>query len=124
MIESVLTSVKKCLNGIPECDESFDEDLKLFINSAFGTLYQLGIGPEEGYSISSKADKWSDFLEDQRLINMVKDYIVLYCKLNFCPPDSGFVMSYLQNQKTELEWRLRVFGEQLIENEEGESNVN
>ena len=117
MIESVLTSVKKCLNGIPENDESFDEDLMLFINSAFGTLYQLGIGPEEGYSISSKADKWSDFIQDNRLIGMVKKYIVLCCKTEFCPPESGFVMTHLENKRSEWEWRLRVFGEQLGEDE-------
>ena len=118
MIESVLTSVKKCLNGIPENDESFDEDLMLFINSTFGTLYQLGVGPEEGYAISSKADVWSDFIEDVRLQSMVKEYIVLNCKIDFCPPDSGFVMSGLQNKLTELTWRLRVFAEQLSEENE------
>lgn len=122
MIESILTSVKKCLNGIPECDESFDEDLLIFINSAFGTLYQLGVGPEKGYVITSKKDKWDDFIEDIRLQTLVKEYIVLKCKTEFCPPDSGFVMSSLQTSLTELTWRLRVFAEEIAE--EGEPNVD
>ena len=115
MIKSILTSVKKCLNGIPECDESFDEDLLIFINSAFGTLYQLGVGPEKGYVITSKKDEWDDFIEDIRLQTLVKEYIVLKCKTEFCPPDSGFVMSSLQTSLTELTWRLRVFAEEIAE---------
>ena len=121
MIESVLTSVKKCLNGIPENDEAFDEDLLLNINSAFSTLYQLGIGPEEGYAIESKADEWSDFVSDVRLQSLIKDYIVTYCKISWYPPESGFVMTSLEKRLEEMKWRLRVFGEQLAE---GESNVN
>lgn len=118
MIQSILTSVKICLNGIPECDESFDEHLMMHINSALGTLFQLGIGPEEGYSISSKADEWDSFIDDQRLQSLVKDYVVTYCKVYFYQPDSGFVMSSLQQNLDRLEWRLRVFGEQLIEENE------
>lgn len=118
MIESILTSVKKCLNGIPESDEAFDEDLMLFINSTFGTLYQLGVGPKEGYTISDKADKWSDFIEDKRLQTLVKDYVVTSCKMSFCPPDSGFVMTNLQTKLTELTWRLRVFAEEISEENE------
>lgn len=121
MIESVLTSVKICLCGIPENDESFDENLMMYINSAFGTLYQLGIGPEEGYVISNKTDNWSDFITDQRLQVLVKDYVVNYCKIHFVPPESGFVMTSLEQNMDRLEWRLRVFGEQLAE---GESNVD
>lgn len=121
MIESVLTSVKICLCGIPENDESFDENLMMYINSAFGTLYQLGIGPEEGYVISDKTDKWSDFITDQRLQVLVKDYVVNYCKIHFAPPESGFVMTSLEQNMDRLEWRLRVFGEQLAE---GELNVD
>lgn len=112
MIESVLTSVKICLCGIPENDEAFDENLMMFINSAFGTLYQIGIGPKEGYSISSKVDKWSDFISDVRLQSLVKDYIVTYTKVYFCPPESGFVLTSLEKQLDEKVWRLRVFGEE------------
>ena len=62
-MESILTSIKKLL-GIAEEYAHFDADIIMHINSAFMTLSQLGIGPEEGFSIKSDAETWSDFTGD------------------------------------------------------------
>ena len=46
-MESILTSIKK-LVGIAEDYTVFDTDFIIYINSAFATLNQLGIGPIKG----------------------------------------------------------------------------
>ena len=54
--ESILSSIKKSLGGIPDSYEAFDADLILIINSELSKLCQLGVGPKEGFSISSKEE--------------------------------------------------------------------
>jgi len=51
MEESILISTKKVL-GLPEGDEAFDLDVITFINSAFSTLDQVGVGPTGGFYIT------------------------------------------------------------------------
>ena len=53
--ESILTSIKKLL-GIVEEYTQFDTDIIIYINTVFMTLQQLGIGPEEGFSITDEND--------------------------------------------------------------------
>ena len=53
---SILESVKKLL-GISEHDTGFDYEIKDLINAEFLSLHQLGIGPEEGFSITGPDDK-------------------------------------------------------------------
>ena len=50
MVDSILDTIKKML-GIPTEDTAFDTDILVGINSAFMVLNQLGVGPEEIYSI-------------------------------------------------------------------------
>ena len=47
MENSILLSTKKVLNVSPD-DPSFDMDILTFINSAFSTLHDLGVGPVGG----------------------------------------------------------------------------
>ena len=86
--ESILTSIKKLL-GIVEEYTQFDTDIIIYINTVFMTLQQLGIGPEEGFSITDENDLWTDFIEDSTLLNSVKTYIYLRVKLLFDPPLSS-----------------------------------
>ena len=85
MEESILTSVKKML-GPEEDYEHFDPDLIIHINSVLATLNQLGVGPDEGFSIEDKNAKWSDFITDERLLNLVPTYVYLKVRLLFDPP--------------------------------------
>lgn len=105
-MSSILNDVKHML-GHTEEDHAFDQDIMIFINSAFGTLTQLGVGPAIGYQITSDTNQWSEFTTDPRL-NSVKSYIFLCAKLAFDPPDSGFVTESLNRQKQEMEYRLNV----------------
>ncbi len=109
--ESVLDVIKQML-GLPEDVTSFDTDLIININSIFMTLQQLGVGPEEGFSIS-KVDNttWPDFLGDKKDLEAVKTYIYLKTRLLFDPPSSAFVLDAMERQIKELEWRLRLQAE-------------
>lgn len=111
MITSILNSVKKVL-GIAEDDESFDEDILMHTNSVFGTLTQLGIGPADGFSIEDADAEWDDFLGTDKNLNPAKSYIYLRLRLIFDPPTTSFVITALDKQREELEWRLNVYREE------------
>ena len=106
-MDSILTSVKKML-GIPEDYEQFDMDIIMHINSVFMILTQLGVGPEEGFTISNKSDKWSDFIGEGKLVELVKSYIYLKVRLIFDPPQSSSIIEAMNRQISEFEWRINV----------------
>lgn len=105
-MDSILNSIKKLL-GITEEYTHFDPDIVLQINSAFSTLNQLGVGPEEGFSIEDASSVWSDFINDNRL-NFAKTFVQIKVKLAFDPPASGTLMDSYNRQLDELTWRLSV----------------
>lgn len=107
MTESILNTIKKML-GIPETDTAFDEDILVNINSAFMVLHQLGVGPETVYSITDSTAVWTGFTTDIVMYNAVKTYIYLKLRLVFDPPGTSFLLTAIQNQITEHEWRLSV----------------
>lgn len=109
-MESILTSIKKLL-GIAEEYTHFDEDLIIHINSVFAALTQIGVGPSEGFTITDKYATWDNFISDSRCLVPVKTYIHLKVRLLFDPPSSSAVMSSIERQVSEFEWRLRVAAE-------------
>lgn len=106
MSSSILDDVKHLL-GLMADDTSFDTDVVLHINSAFGTLHQLGVGPVEGFMITDNTAKWDDFF-DLVTLNAVKSYVYLKVRLIFDPPKTGFEMTAINDQIRELEFRLNV----------------
>ena len=107
MNDSILTTIKKLL-GIAEDDTSFDTDVIININMALNVLLQLGVGPENGFSITGNIETWSDYIDDMSKLEMVKTYIYLKVKLIFDPPQSSRVIESIENQIKELEWRANV----------------
>lgn len=105
-MSSILNDVKHAL-GLLENDHAFDNDIMIFINGVFGTLTQIGVGPLVGYQITGPDNTWNEFFTDLRL-NAVKSYIILCCKLQFNPPDRGFLIEAMERQKLEMEYRLNV----------------
>ena len=108
-MSSILNDVKHQLGLLPE-DTQFDSDLIMFINGEFGTLHQLGLGPDEGFFIEDDSSEWDEFFTDPRL-NAVMSYVFLSVKLLFNPPDRGFMVEAMERQKTEMQFRLNVAAE-------------
>ena len=110
MTNSILNSTKKIL-GIAAEYKAFDLDIITHINSVFATLQQLGIGPAEGFMIEDETSKWEEFVGIDNALNPVKTYVYLRVRMLFDPPTSSFLMTSLQEQIKELEWRLNVYRE-------------
>lgn len=104
-MESILITIKKLL-GMTEEYEAFDTDVITHINSAFFTLYQLGVGPQEPFSISGDQEQWTDFSPNISKLESVKSYVYMKVRLIFDPPQSGQVLQSYERQIQELEWRL------------------
>lgn len=105
-MESILTSIKQLL-GIMEDYEHYDRDIILHINSVFMILRQLGVGPDDGFTISDKSTTWDEFIPT-KTIEAVKTYTYLKVKLLFDPPMSSIVTEAINRQISELEWRLNL----------------
>lgn len=106
-MDSILTSIKKML-GIDEADTTFDVDIILYINSVLMVLNQIGIGPDAGFFITDKNQKWVDFIGDRKDLEPIKTYIYMKVRLMFDPPTSSFVLEAMKEQAQEMEWRLNV----------------
>lgn len=112
MESSILTSIKKNL-GIDASYTVFDQDIITYINAAFSTLTQLGVGPAVGFMIDSADDVWDDFivLDDDREYNSIKIYIQLRVRMLFDPPQTSYLLDAMTEQINQLEWRLNVHRE-------------
>lgn len=104
-MESILKSIKKLL-GISDEETHFDTDLIMHINSTFSILHQLGVGPDKSFHIEGDTETWDNFIEDDADFNDVRTYMYLKVRLIFDPPSSSAVMSSMERQISELEWRL------------------
>ena len=123
-MDSILTSIKKLL-GITAEYKQFDPDLIIHINSVFLILKQIGIGPEQGFSISGEYETWKQFLpEGSENFEAVKSYMYIKVKLLFDPPTSSAVMEAMNRIASEYEWRLNVEAESapVIVGEDGDQN--
>lgn len=107
-MDSILQSVKK-MCGITEDYDAFDEDIIFHTNTVLATLFQLGVGPSSGFEITTDGgEKWTDFLESNPKLNMVKTYVGLRVRMLFDPPSSGTIADALNRQIDELTWRINV----------------
>lgn len=105
-LPSILQDVKKWV-GIVREYEVFDSDILMHINAAFFTLFELGVGPREGFALEDGTEDWPEFSEDKIVIAAVKQYVLLKVRNAFDPPTSSYVLNSNQSKIEELEWRLR-----------------
>lgn len=114
--ESILGSIRKLIGS----DEYFDPDLIIHINTVFGILAQIGVGPEEGFAICDDTTVWSDYIgDDSKILNMVKSYMFFRVKMMFdSASDSSYLIDTYRKMADELEWRLNV---EVDPKKEGES---
>lgn len=108
--ESILDSTKKAI-GLDADYDVYDLDILMHINTAFATLSQLGVGPEDGFVVEDDSAVWSDYLMDDKKRSMVKSYIYLRVRLLFDPPETSYLINAFNDQVKELEWRLNVHEE-------------
>lgn len=111
--DSILNSIKKLLGPSAECSD-FDQDIITYINGVFMDLQEIGVGPEEGFSIRDETSKWNEFVQDDLLLNSIKPYIYLKVKLIFDPPTSSTVVTSFENMINRFEWRINHRAEKLI----------
>lgn len=111
-IQSSVLFTEKSMLGIDIDDTAFDQELIVYINSALFTLFQLGIGEYANPPmILGTEDPWEIVIGDRLDLESVKSYIYLKVKTIFDPPSNAFVMTSMENQIKELEWRLNVQAE-------------
>jgi len=109
MDESILNSIKAMMGGnLSGDDTTFDAELLPIINMALNTLVQLGAGPSQGYKVTGSENKWSEFIGDDDMLEMVKEYVLLKTKLLFDNSTvSGSVIEIYKLQIQELEFRIQ-----------------
>lgn len=111
--DSILDSTKQAI-GLTSDYDVFDADIIMYINGVFGTLNQLGIGPDDGFEIKGSDDAWDTFFEslpNNKAYNLVKTYMTLRVRLLFDPPPTSFAQDALKEQIKEHEWRLSTLRE-------------
>lgn len=107
MNDSILNTIKKLL-GLSSDYTEFDTDIIIHINSVFSILQQLGVGPENGFSISDASTTWSSYTNNDKQINDVITYVYLKVRLLFDPPANSSILNAQKELVSELEWRLNV----------------
>lgn len=116
MTDSILETIKIAL-AITE-DPDFDDELCIHINSALNALIQIGIGPKEGFIVTSSEETWADFLgsdNNPKTKQMAKSYVFMKTKLIFDSPNSSYLTEAIKSQIAEYEWRLQTQKEALDE---------
>lgn len=104
-MESILESVKASMGIMPEY-EHFDQAIIGYINMALATIWQLGVGTEEGFRVIDANDQWSEIIPDDPMYEIVKTYVSQKVRVAFDPPSSSFVLDALNKSIAELEWRI------------------
>lgn len=108
MTDSILDSIKEMIG--PGNYDMFETDLIIHINSAIGVATQVGIGPQDGFTITGSSETWSDFItnDEKKTLEFVKTFVYLKCRLYFDPPQSGVATDAMEKMADELLWRMEV----------------
>jgi hypothetical protein len=101
----ILDDVKQRLE-IEQDTTEFDIDVLSDVNSAFFSLYQLGIGPATPFYID-KTTTWGSFTTKIPK-SLILEYLYLKTKIVFDPPIMSVVMDAYNNRLSELEFRMNV----------------
>lgn len=108
--DSILASTKSAMGIVPEYD-GFDNQLIMLINASFATLWQLGIGPEDGFEIEDDGPIWSDYIGQNKLLKLVIQYVHIDVRLQFDPPQNSFAVQSMKDKLAELIFRINLLAE-------------
>lgn len=110
--DSILNSVKELLGIESECKD-FDKPILLHINSAITVIRQYGIGEERLFRVTSAKDTYRDYLgRFYDIAPLVNEYIYFYVKKNFDTPQTSPLISAVDNELKQAEWRLILFADE------------
>ena len=101
---SILADVKAML-GIEWNNYDFDNELKIFINSALSTLEMLG-APTRA-TVEDQEATWAQLLGPADPPE-IKPFVYLKVKQLFDPQQNAFLVTAMQHQLDELSWRITV----------------
>ncbi len=106
MSASILNEMKKSL-GMYEYYNDYDTDLILHINTTISKLKQIGVQSGD-FMLTDSSQTWEDYLPDADTskLAMIKTYMTLSLKKIFDPPQSSFLLSSIDSQLAEYEWRI------------------
>lgn len=104
-MDSILTLVKKDVGVMPDCAD-FDDELIMYTNDAIIDVIQAGVGPKEGFVVTSDADTWTDFLGTSKMLESAKTYICAQVKLAFDTQIAPSYAAVLQARADKCLWRL------------------
>lgn len=111
MEENILESIKKMIGCESDYENFFNDPIVMCINSIFGILFQLGVGPKKRpFKLEDGSETWDEFI-GKEYIDLVKNYMAIKVQKMFDPPSSSFLMSALDSMEKEYEWRLNVMAE-------------
>lgn len=105
--DNVLTCLKKWI-GESEDSHAFDSDIAMAANGWLMTLRQLGVPISDSFRIENGRETWAEMLDNNPMLESVKTWLYIKARLTFDPPATSFVITALQDQAKELEWRLNV----------------
>ena len=99
---SILNTVKQMLGSTEDYD-AFDMDIIVHINSGFGRLCELGVGPETPFHIESEETTWSEFDTAVPMYQIIR-FMFLYVKRIFDPSANSVIMQAYKEEQDKLEW--------------------
>lgn len=107
MQDSILESIASQLgyDSTDDMDIILINDLIIHINMVFNNLYQLGAGPDSGFEITGTNETWSDYTNDDILLNRIKVYMYLKVRVTWDTP-TGTVLNAMKDEIKEQEWRI------------------
>ena len=107
-MSSILTDVKE-LSNLSADNTSYDTQVIIYINTLFGFLNQMGVGPATPYSIEDSSEEWADFSPDKFIQTTSRLYVTSKTKLLFDPPITVAHIEALKSIIAESEWRLQSY---------------
>lgn len=105
MNKSILSTIKLMLGLTPDY-RAFDPEIIVFINTALVAIRQIGIGPQNGFSVITGLETWTDLLgENEPILESVKTMLYVKVRMMFDPPSNGTIVEALNTMLDEAQWR-------------------
>ena len=115
-MDSILVTIRSGL-GVDLDFSGFDGEIIMAVNSAIFSLSQLGVGPEVEFAVTGIDETWEELFGEVSNLQGVKSYILVKTRLVFDPPTTSFLIGAVERQNSELEWRLMIEVDPVMEEE-------